>query len=118
MASQNGNNLPYFRFNPRVIRSLSFFLIIMVKNSEENRKKCICLGCPSYPQECRGEILYCARGKSNCDIKAKRCICAMCPVYFENNLKELYFCDKEKVGRNEILMRKKDLLKMSNFINL
>ena len=79
----------------------------MVQNSEENRKKCICFNCPSYTHDCKGEILYCATGKSNCDIDVKGCICNICPVYHENKLKGLYFCDKEEVGESRTLMRKK-----------
>ena len=79
----------------------------MVQNSEENRKHCICFNCPSYPHDCKGEVLYCATGKSNCDIEVKGCICTICPVYHENNLKGLYFCDKEEVGESKTLMRTK-----------
>jgi glutamate synthase domain-containing protein 2 len=79
-----------------------------VKDSPLNRKKCVCPGCPSYPHECRGELLYCSPeiGKSKCDIKAAGCNCNACPVYFENALKGLYFCDKEEI-RPGVLMRKK-----------
>jgi glutamate synthase domain-containing protein 2 len=79
----------------------------MVQDSEENRKKCICFKCPSYPHDCKGEVLYCATGKSNCDIEVKGCICNICPVYHENKLKGLYFCDKEEVGESRTLMRTK-----------
>jgi glutamate synthase domain-containing protein 2 len=79
----------------------------MVQDSEESRKKCICFKCPSYPHDCKGEVLYCATGKSNCDIEVKGCICTICPVYHENKLKGLYFCDKEEVGESRTLMRKK-----------
>ena len=79
----------------------------MVQDSDENRKKCICLRCPSYNHGCRGEILYCARGKSTCDIHVRGCICNICPVYHENRLKGLYFCNKEEVGESKTLMRKK-----------
>lgn len=51
--------------------------------------------------------MYCATGKSNCDIEVKGCICNICPVYHENKLKGLYFCDKEEVGESRTLMRKK-----------
>jgi glutamate synthase domain-containing protein 2 len=80
---------------------------LIVKDTAKNRKKCICLKCPSYPQECKGEILYCGTIKSKCDIKAKGCVCNECPVYSEYDLEGLYFCDKEKVGEAGILMRKK-----------
>lgn len=86
-----------------------------VQDTSENRKKCLCPRCPSYPSACKGEVLYCGLGPSKCDIvgetaesmKARGCLCPTCPVYFENKLKELYYCDKEKVGEAEIFMRKK-----------
>ena len=77
----------------------------MVENSEENREKCVCPDCPSFPHDCNREILYCATGNSKCDIDAKGCNCSSCPVYSENDLKELYFCDKVEVEK--IKMRKK-----------
>lgn len=66
-----------------------------VTNSEENRKKCICPSCPSYPENCRGELLYCGKGKSKCEIPVSTCVCPGCPVYKENQLSGLFFCDKE-----------------------
>lgn len=79
----------------------------MVDDSEENREKCICADCPSYPRECEGERLYCARGKSTCEIPVRGCICALCPVYYEYNLTGLYYCDKEEVAEGRLVMRKK-----------
>jgi glutamate synthase domain-containing protein 2 len=79
----------------------------MVEDSVENREKCICASCPSYPHACQGEVLYCARGASSCDISVKGCSCPLCPVYAENELKSIYYCDKEAVGDTGILMRKR-----------
>lgn len=79
----------------------------MVHDSEENRTKCICLKCPSYPHGCNGERLYCAGGKSTCDIEARGCICSICPVYHAYKLGGIYYCDKEAVGESRIVMRKK-----------
>jgi glutamate synthase domain-containing protein 2 len=87
----------------------------MVPDTEENRGKCICPDCPSYPQGCGGELLYCSTGKSKCDIAAAGCVCNTCPVWFENNLKELYFCDKEPVGESRSVMRKKHPLEDASF---
>ncbi|HWR26668.1 MAG TPA: glutamate synthase-related protein, partial [candidate division Zixibacteria bacterium] len=78
-----------------------------VNDTAENRKKCLCPECPSYPRDCRGEILFCALGKSECDIKAGGCNCSICPVYYENGLTGLYYCDKEEVGAGKTLIRKK-----------
>ncbi len=79
---------------------------MQVKDTPTNRKKCLCPKCPSYPHECKGELLYCSLGKSRCEIKAAGCICNVCPVYSENRLSRLYFCDKEEVLPG-VFMRKK-----------
>ncbi|MFW6128274.1 MAG: glutamate synthase-related protein [Halobacteriota archaeon] len=79
--------------------------LVMVRDSVENRKKCLCKGCPSYPN-C-GDILFCATGKSNCEIEVKGCICNYCQVYAENDLSALYYCNKDTVGESNIVMRKK-----------
>lgn len=86
-----------------------------VEDNEANRKKCICPHCPSYPQDCSGEVLYCSRGKSKCDISAKGCVCNGCPVFFEYNLKKLYYCDKTESGTTGYVMRKKASAEDSNF---
>lgn len=78
---------------------------MIVKESKENRKKCLCPKCPSYPKDCKGELLYCSVGKSSCDIDAKECICNACPVYSEFNLDRLYFCDFEDVGESKTLRK-------------
>ena len=77
-----------------------------IEDSEENRKKCHCPYCPSYP-ECGGDILYCGKCPSNTDIKAKGCICDTCAVYYENKLKSIYYCNKRAVGNGKLVMRKK-----------
>ncbi|MFA5358545.1 MAG: DUF2769 domain-containing protein [Patescibacteria group bacterium] len=67
-------------------------------NTPENRAKCICGDCPLYNQctEEKKEMLYCAVGKSTCDLDAsKPCICGSCPVYAENDLSGGYFCIDE-----------------------
>jgi methylamine---glutamate N-methyltransferase subunit C len=79
----------------------------IVQDSIENENKCICLRCPSFPQDCKGEILYCARGESHCEIGARGCVCSVCPVYLENQLQGLYFCDRVTVGSSKTVMRKK-----------
>jgi hypothetical protein len=73
--------------------------MIIVQDTPENREKYLCSKCPSYPYNCKGEVLYCGRGRSICDIKAKGCNCSICPVYYENNLAGFYFCDKEELGQ-------------------
>ena len=88
---------------------------VKVPNSEENRQKCICRLCHSYPHNCEGEILYCGSNESKCDIKAKSCLCNKCPVYREYGLKGLYYCDKVSVGDSNILMRKRNSEEDPNF---
>lgn len=65
------------------------------ENTQTNYNKCICRGCALY-SECavgKGEALYCARGKSACQLDAsKPCICGSCAVFAENDLKGGYFC--------------------------
>jgi glutamate synthase domain-containing protein 2 len=82
-------------------------MLAIVQDSVENEKNCICLRCPSFPRDCKGEILYCARGESRCEIKGKGCVCAVCPVYLENQLQGLYFCDQVEVGSSKTMMRKR-----------
>ena len=82
-------------------------MMAVVQDSVENEKKCICSRCPSFPRDCKGEILYCARGESRCEIKGRGCVCAVCPVYLENRLQGLYFCDQVEVGFSKTMMRKK-----------
>jgi len=72
--------------------------LMKIKNTVENRGKCHCKVCPSYPYKCGGEVLYCSKGPSKCDIDVDICICDTCPVYFEYDLKGIYFCDKDIVG--------------------
>jgi glutamate synthase domain-containing protein 2 len=78
-----------------------------IEDSKKNQKKCACPYCPSYPHDCKGDVLYCARGKSQCDIQPEGCICNTCPIYYEYGLKGIYFCNKDEVGPNKISMRKK-----------
>ncbi|MDH7499002.1 MAG: glutamate synthase-related protein [candidate division NC10 bacterium] len=78
----------------------------LVQDTIENQKKCICLRCPSFPPDCKGEILYCAREASHCEIRARGCVCSICPLYLENQLQGLYFCDRVEVGSSRIVMRK------------
>lgn len=66
-----------------------------VPDTKENRSKCVCPKCPSYPQDCQGEVLYCSVGKSRCDIAPKGCICPSCPIYPIYKLDKLYYCNQE-----------------------
>lgn len=78
-----------------------------IEDSKENRNKCGCPYCPSYPHDCSGDVLFCANGKSRCDIKPEGCICNTCPIYYEYGLNGIYYCNLDEVGKNKISMRKK-----------
>lgn len=59
-----------------------------VPDTNENMEKCFCKICPSY-NRCMGdskERLFCAKGKSNCNIEKAACICETCPIDKEYNL--------------------------------
>jgi hypothetical protein len=65
-----------------------------VPDTEENLKKCICMNCPSY-NECmkRGmQGLFCARGKTDCDLERRGCICNQCPISSDYHLFGGYYC--------------------------
>lgn len=94
-----------------------------IEDSKENRDKCHCPLCPSYPLHCHGgikdeihgEILFCGTDASKCDIEASGCLCNTCPVYFENELKGLYYCNQMETGESYTLMRKKKSSEDSDF---
>lgn len=90
-----------------------------IKDSKENRDKCHCPMCPSYPLHCHseidGEILFCGTDASKCDIETSGCLCNTCPVYFENELKGLYYCNQVETGESYTFMRKKRSSEDSNF---
>lgn len=86
-----------------------------VSDNAKNRKRCVCPKCPSYPAGCKGELLYCAREASKCEINARGCLCNMCPVWRENKLASLYFCGKEAAGVSRSPIRKKGAEEESSF---
>lgn len=63
----------------------------------ENVSLCICEKCPLFTECNKGskEILFCAKGKSGCEMDDKKmCICGMCKVFNDNDLTGGYFCKK------------------------
>jgi hypothetical protein len=76
--------------------------MIKVKDDASNLTKCICVGCPTYQSDAcakeRLEGLYCARGKTSCQLVAKGCHCSTCPVYQENAFTSGYFCTRGAAG--------------------
>jgi hypothetical protein len=76
-----------------------------VPNTKENMGKCICPVCPTY-SSCMGdaaEKLYCAAGKSGCELVKDECICETCPV------------DKEFQLTANLDLMEKMILKMNQF---
>ncbi len=78
-----------------------------IPDTKENKEKCHCPVCPSYPRDCDGEILFCGTHASQCDIGAEGCLCNTCPIFFENKLKGSYYCNQVGTGESNTLMRKK-----------
>lgn len=66
-----------------------------VPDTEETRKKCICAGCPSFNQCMKEntEVLFCARGKTACELMKSGCICGACPLTAEYSLDKMYYCE-------------------------
>jgi hypothetical protein len=66
------------------------------KAIEEEKKICLCPGCPTY-NDCMGgknQALFCALGKSEgCEINKIQCLCPTCPVTDEYGLKFIFFCN-------------------------
>ncbi len=81
--------------------------LMKIKNTPENRNKCHCRVCPSYPYKCSGEVLYCSKGPSKCDVDPDVCICNTCTLYYEYKLKSNYYCDRDMIGEGKRFMRKK-----------
>lgn len=67
-----------------------------MKMMEEKGKMCVCPSCPSYNECTKGkeELLYCAKGKSSCEIEEKGCTCPGCPITEQMGLKNTFFCTK------------------------
>lgn len=69
-----------------------------VPDTKENEDKCFCPRCPTFvqtncPKE-KQEILYCAKGKTACELTEKGCLCGACPVHEKYDLDGGYFCFK------------------------
>jgi glutamate synthase domain-containing protein 2 len=86
-----------------------------ISDTKENKDKCHCLLCPSYPQHCDDEILFCGTDASHCDIEAQGCLCNTCQVFFENELKSLYYCNQIGTGESNTLMRKRKSIEDLSF---
>ena len=69
---------------------------VMVPDSVENTKLCICPGCPTFKGSKLSGIPFCAKGKAKETVKQQGCICPQCPVTAKYGLKEQYYCDRGK----------------------
>jgi hypothetical protein len=62
----------------------------------KNRSMCTCVQCPTYTScmKEKDELLFCATGKSTCQVEIKGCICPTCPVTKEMGLLNAIYCVK------------------------
>ena len=66
----------------------------MVEDTKENSAKCFCKSCPSK-NTCMDndkDLLYCAKGKTSCEVEKRGCVCGACPITYKYNLTGHYFC--------------------------
>ncbi len=61
---------------------------MLVPNTPENLKKCICMNCPTFEKNLKGikEGLFCARGKTDSSVEEDECLCAQCQIDEEYKL--------------------------------
>jgi hypothetical protein len=69
---------------------------VVVPNTEENKKLCICPGCPTFTESRLSGLLFCSIGQAKETVKKAGCICPSCPVTKKYNLKDQYYCDLGK----------------------
>ena len=69
--------------------------VAKVPDTQENMVKCICGGCPSYDQCMKDKMegLFCAKGKSTCEVNRQGCVCMACPLTPEFGLDKMYYCE-------------------------
>ena len=61
---------------------------MLVPNTPENLKKCICTDCPTFEKNLKGikEGFFCARGKTDSSVEEDECLCAQCQIDEEYKL--------------------------------
>jgi hypothetical protein len=64
-----------------------------VEDSFDNEMICtkFCGLCPTYPGV-KGELLFCARGKSSSPEQKAGCKCGQCDVWNKYDLTDFYYC--------------------------
>ena len=55
---------------------------MLVPNTPENLKICICTDCPTFEKNLKGikEGFFCARGKTDSSVEEDECLCAQCQI--------------------------------------
>jgi hypothetical protein len=66
-----------------------------VPDTPENMSRCLCGSCPSFPGE---GGFFCAKGKSDKEIRKRGCQCADCENFREFSLQDGYYCDAGAAG--------------------
>ena len=69
---------------------------VLVPDSGENLKMCMCPNCPTFKNSPLSGALYCARGKAEETVLHAGCMCSHCPVGDEYDLKLEYYCVRGK----------------------
>jgi len=61
---------------------------MLVPNTPENLKICICTDCPTFEKNLKGikEGFFCARGKTDSSVEEDECLCAQCQIDEEYKL--------------------------------
>jgi hypothetical protein len=71
---------------------------VMVPDTAENTKMCICPWCPTFRESKLSGILFCAKGKAKEMVKEKGCNCPKCAVWKNYKLQDQYYCDTRKTA--------------------
>ena len=71
---------------------------VMVPDTAENTKMCICPWCPAFRESKLSGILFCAKGKAKEMVKQKGCNCPKCAVWKNYKLQNQYYCDIGKAA--------------------
>lgn len=66
--------------------------MVMVPDTVDNVKLCICPGCPTYRKSKLTGILYCGKGKAQETVDKDGCICPTCSVWKKYKLQNNYYC--------------------------
>ena len=72
---------------------MRWLMMTKVEDNRENIETCrdFCGSCPSSPGT--DEWLFCAKGKSTCEVNRQGCVCMACPLTPEFGLDKMYYCE-------------------------